>query len=62
MSVLERSNLLISQYNMNFLISDISRYSQMGPTGCPETSGRNYHYSLCNNPESTVLIYLAAEA
>jgi hypothetical protein len=23
----------------------------MGPTGCPETSLRNYHYSLHNNPE-----------
>jgi hypothetical protein len=24
---------------------------KMGPTGCPETSVRNYHYTLCNNPE-----------
>jgi len=24
---------------------------KMGPIGCPETSGRNYHYSLPNNPE-----------
>jgi hypothetical protein len=23
----------------------------MGPIGCPETSVRNYHYSLRNNPE-----------
>jgi len=23
----------------------------MGQTGCPETSVRNYHYSLHNNPE-----------
>jgi len=23
----------------------------MGPIGCPETSGINYHYSLRNNPE-----------
>jgi len=23
----------------------------MGPVGCPETSVRNYHYSLGNNPE-----------
>jgi hypothetical protein len=23
----------------------------MGPIGSPETSVRNYHYSLCNNPE-----------
>jgi hypothetical protein len=25
--------------------------SQMEPTGCPETSARNYHYSLRSNPE-----------
>ena len=24
---------------------------KMGPTGCPETSLRNYHNSLRNNPE-----------
>jgi len=24
---------------------------KMGPTGYPEKSVRNYHYSLCNNPE-----------
>jgi len=23
----------------------------MGPMGCPETSVRNYHYTLCNIPE-----------
>jgi hypothetical protein len=23
----------------------------MGPIGCPETSVRNYHYTLRNNPE-----------
>jgi hypothetical protein len=23
----------------------------LGPIGCPETSVRNYHYSLRNNPE-----------
>jgi len=22
-----------------------------GPIGCPEMSVRNYHHSLCNNPE-----------
>jgi hypothetical protein len=27
----------------------------MGAVGCPETSGRNYHYTLRNNPESAVL-------
>ena len=24
---------------------------KMGPIGCPERSVRNYHYSVCNNPE-----------
>jgi hypothetical protein len=27
----------------------------MGPTGCPETSVRNYHYSLRNTQQSAVL-------
>ena len=26
----------------------------MGTTGCPETSVRNYHYSLRNNPEERI--------
>jgi len=26
-------------------------FLQKGPTGCPETSVRNYHYSLHNSPE-----------
>jgi hypothetical protein len=25
----------------------------VGPIGCPETSVRNYHYSLLNNPEES---------
>jgi len=25
----------------------------MGPIGCPETSVKNYHYALCNNPEES---------
>jgi hypothetical protein len=29
-----------------------SRPLKMGPIGCPETSVRNYHYSLHNNPEN----------
>ena len=36
----------------------------MGPVGCPETSVRNYHYSLCNNPEecgSYISILLCSE-
>jgi hypothetical protein len=32
-----------------------------GPVGYPETSVRNYHYLLRNNPEA-VLIYYAAKA
>ena len=24
---------------------------RMGPIGCPETSIRNYNFSLCNDPE-----------
>jgi hypothetical protein len=34
----------------------------MGPIGCPETSVRNYHYSLRNNQNSADLSYFAAEA
>ena len=26
----------------------------MGPIGCPETSVRNYHYSLRNNPDERI--------
>jgi len=26
----------------------------MGPVGCPETSVRNYDYSLRNNPEERI--------
>jgi len=26
---------------------------KMGPIGCPETSVRNYHYSLCNTLEES---------
>jgi hypothetical protein len=34
----------------------------MEPIGFPETSVRNYHYWLRNNPESAVLSYFVAEA
>jgi hypothetical protein len=34
----------------------------MGPTGCPETSVRNYHYTPRNNPEERSFIYFAAAA
>jgi len=33
----------------------------MGPIGCPETSARNYHYSLRNNPgerSSEIFVFL----
>ena len=32
----------------------------MGPTGCPETPVRNYHFTVRSNPE--VLTYFDAEA
>jgi hypothetical protein len=37
-----------------FRVMNQRRYScplKMGPIGCPETSVRNYHYYLRNNPE-----------
>ena len=35
---------------------------KMRPKCCPETSVRNYHYTLRNNPEEHVLIFFAAES
>jgi hypothetical protein len=35
---------------------------KMGPMGCPETSARNYHKSLHNNPEERSSQLLRAEA
>ena len=35
----------------NLLVPFSSWHLKMGPTGCPEASVRNYHYTLCNNPE-----------
>ena len=32
-----------------------SRTKKVGLIGCPETSERNYHYSLRNNPEAYIL-------
>jgi len=43
-----------------FIIRDVNRTSlKMGPLGCPETSVRNYHYSLRDNVEqrSANLLY-----
>jgi len=34
----------------------------MGPTGCPETSVRHYHYSLRNNPEEHSFHLLRGES
>ena len=34
--------------------------TQMGPTGCPETSVRNYHCSLRNSPEERREIPISA--
>jgi len=33
------------------------RSLQMGQIGCPETSVRNYHYPLRNNPEERSYIF-----
>jgi len=33
------------------LLSSFRNSSNEGPIRCPETSVRNYHYSLCNKPE-----------
>jgi hypothetical protein len=35
---------------------------KIGPTGCPETSVRNFHYTLRNNPEDRRCQALLAEA
>jgi len=40
-----------SGYFLSTFRDNISVLSLWGPTGRPETSGRNNHYSLCNNPE-----------
>jgi len=32
---------------------------KMGPAGCPETSVRNFQYSLCNNPEEDIPLLIA---
>ena len=42
------SGNLLPAFRYNLLDSWTQR---MGPIGCPETSVRNYHYSLSNNPE-----------
>jgi len=30
---------------------------KLNPIGCPETSARNYHYTLRNNPEAQISAY-----
>ena len=39
------------RYNLSVSSSWAALLSNMGPIGCPETSVRNYHYPLRNNPE-----------
>jgi hypothetical protein len=41
----------ISRFNKSVPSSGFEGTLRMGPIGCPETSVRNYHYSLRNNPE-----------
>jgi len=62
---LRSSGILFSESSGNFLTMfqdnlsvpssrvDLQGFDplKMGLIGCPETSVRNYHYSLCNNPE-----------
>ena len=42
---------IMQQVAVNFLDVLDSWPLKMGPIGCPEPYIRNYHYSLCNNPE-----------
>jgi hypothetical protein len=35
-----------------------SRFEKMAPIGFPETSVRDFHYSLCNNPEGCISLLL----
>ena len=37
--------------NLSILYSGVKNKKKIGPVGCPETSLRNYHYSLLNDPE-----------
>ena len=39
----------------------IFRGQESGPISCPETSVRNYDYSLRNNQKNAALVYFAAE-
>ena len=45
------TNWLICESKRNVENRPIIRTLKMGSIGCPETSVRNYHYSLRNNPE-----------
>jgi hypothetical protein len=44
-----------SLYKAFFLAS---RPLKIGPIGCPETTVRNYNYSLHNNPEHSSYLFL----
>jgi hypothetical protein len=41
----------VSRSNKSVPSSGFKGTMRMEPIGCPETSVRNYHYSLRNNPE-----------
>ena len=42
---------IVVVFNSGQPIDPIFKVLQIGPIDCPETSVRNYHYSLRNNPE-----------
>jgi hypothetical protein len=48
---LRSSGLSSGHFLATFRDNPIVPNEPMGPIGCPETSVRNYHYSLRNNPE-----------
>ena len=46
------SGNFLPMFQNNLLVpSSKDEHCKMGPTGCPRTSVRNYHYLLYNNPE-----------
>jgi hypothetical protein len=54
LSVLHASYLhimLVSGFRCRTTCRSHLRHLKTGPRVCPEKSLRNYHYSLCNNPE-----------
>jgi hypothetical protein len=45
---------VVAIYYARFKNNEDSLHVKTGPIGCPETSVRNYHYSLRNNPEGRI--------